>query len=132
MTLDLLGRDRRLHRPGERQVPAVVGVTLHVDRDGCVGLVGESGSGKSTLGRVAVGLIRPTNGRVLFNGEPVNSIGAMSRPRAQLGVALVFQNPYGSLESAQASRSQLVDGIRASAISRRASGQRVQDSCWSS
>src|SRR5258706_5684084 len=94
MGLDLEDVGVVFHRSGRTTLPAVVGVTLHVTRGRIVGLVGESGSGKSTLARAAVGLIRPTSGHVIFNGEPVRKIGALARPRSQLGLQMVLQNPY--------------------------------------
>lgn len=47
-------------------------------------LLGPSGSGKSTLLRIMAGLLKPTAGEVIFEGEPLTG------PRA--GVGLVFQN----------------------------------------
>lgn len=126
MTLDLVDVTVVFHRPGRIPVPAVVGVTLHVDRGRIVGLVGESGSGKSTLGRAAVGLVRPTHGQVLFGGQAVHRIGALARPKAQLGLQLVFQNPYGSLNPRRRVGSQLLDGLRASMRGPQARRQRVK------
>ena len=93
VSLDLIDLKVVFHRPDRKPVPAVVGVTLHVGRGSIVGLVGESGSGKSSLARAAVGLIRPVSGQVLFNGAPVRTIGALRRPRSQIGLQMVFQNP---------------------------------------
>jgi oligopeptide/dipeptide ABC transporter ATP-binding protein len=113
MSLELDNVTIVFQRPGRPPVPAVVGVSLQVDSGQIVGLVGESGSGKSSLGRAAVGLVKPTSGRVLFRGQPVRQVGARVRPRSQLGLQLVFQNPYESLNPRRRVRSQLQDGLAA-------------------
>ena len=50
-------------------VYAVDGLTFDVRRGETLGLVGESGCGKSTTGRAILQLIRPTAGRVLYEGS---------------------------------------------------------------
>jgi energy-coupling factor transport system ATP-binding protein len=52
-------------------------------------LVGDNGAGKTTLGLVAAGLLKPMEGRVLFNQD--------KRPQPGLDVALLFQNPMDQL-----------------------------------
>jgi oligopeptide/dipeptide ABC transporter ATP-binding protein len=78
-------------------VHAVNGVSLTLRRGETVALVGESGSGKTTLGRATLALLRPTAGRVVFDGEDLatmdrNRLRAFRR-RAQV----VFQDPYASI-----------------------------------
>ena len=76
-------------------IVAVRDVSLSVLPGEVLALVGESGSGKTTLGRLAVGLIRPSEGEILFDGSPVDQ-NHPSRlwDRAQY----VHQDPYGSLD----------------------------------
>lgn len=79
-------------RGGER-VKALDGVSLAIQHGETVGLVGESGSGKTTLGKVALGLIRPTTGRAIFDGRPI----APDRPPPKGRMQVVLQNPDWSL-----------------------------------
>ncbi|HUC37718.1 MAG TPA: ATP-binding cassette domain-containing protein [Acidimicrobiales bacterium] len=78
-------------------VRAVDGVDLDVPAGAIVGLVGPNGAGKSTLFGVVSGLLRPTSGQVLLDGEDVTR----SRPqrRAERGLARTFQHPelFGGL-----------------------------------
>ncbi len=84
-----------LFRGGE--VRALNGVSLAVRRGETVALVGESGSGKTTLGRVSLRLVRPTAGRVAFDGQDLTEVRdeglGWFRKRAQI----VFQDPFSSL-----------------------------------
>ncbi len=50
-------------------VPVLHGVSFDIHKGRTVAVVGESGSGKSTAARVITGLLPPTAGDVLFNGE---------------------------------------------------------------
>lgn len=78
-------------------VHAVRDVYLSVRSGEVVGLVGESGCGKSSLGRVAAGIARPSAGQVRFRGENVEALDATRRRAFELGVQMVFQNPFASL-----------------------------------
>jgi peptide/nickel transport system ATP-binding protein len=62
-----------------------------------VGLVGESGCGKSTLGRVAVGLHAPSGGARYWRGEAIDTLPTAERRQRQLGIQMIFQDPYASL-----------------------------------
>ncbi|MDO5653651.1 MAG: nitrate/sulfonate/bicarbonate ABC transporter ATP-binding protein [Brachymonas sp.] len=66
---------------GEVLVLEDANLTLHEGE--IVGLLGRSGSGKSTLLRIICGLIEPSSGTVVYNGQP------LSGPAK--GVAMVFQ-----------------------------------------
>ena len=53
---------------------ALDGVSLDVARGELVALVGPNGAGKSTLLQLAVGLLEPTTGNILVEGEPAGSL----------------------------------------------------------
>jgi peptide/nickel transport system ATP-binding protein len=90
-----------LRRP-QRHVHAVDGVSFSITRGEILGLVGESGSGKTTTALCALGLIEPTEGEVLFNGQSVPAM-VRSRDRRSLRqrMQLIFQDPYESLNPRQ-------------------------------
>jgi ABC-type glutathione transport system ATPase component len=73
---------------------AVSGVRLGVAPGETLGLVGQSGSGKTSVGRLMLGLVRPTNGTVLFEGRPIGEERRRHRGRLQA----VLQNPAWSLD----------------------------------
>lgn len=68
-------------------IAAVRDVSIHVDAGEIVGLIGPNGAGKSTLLNTAVGLLRPTTGRVTVEGRDVT--GSSPDTMLRLGVALV-------------------------------------------
>ena len=112
--IELSGISKRF---GERAPPGLVGravdrlglgkppvvthaldrVDLTVQRGEVVGLVGESGCGKSTLGRIAVGLLAPSDGDVRIDGKRRDELASREQLAARLRIQMVFQDPFGSL-----------------------------------
>jgi peptide/nickel transport system ATP-binding protein len=62
-----------------------------------VGLVGESGCGKSTLGRIAAGIMEPSEGQVLYRGRDTASLPPAEARAVALAVQMIFQDPFASL-----------------------------------
>ena len=54
----------------------LVGTSLHVKKGMVVALIGANGAGKTTAMRAISGMIKPTQGRVLLNGKPVQGLDA--------------------------------------------------------
>lgn len=79
-------------------VRAVDGIDLTIGRGEIVAVVGESGSGKTTLGRVVTNLVRPTGGRLLFEGRDMTSAqGFKALRRYRRRVQMIFQDAYQAL-----------------------------------
>jgi peptide/nickel transport system ATP-binding protein len=78
-------------------VRAVDGVDFTLGRGESVAFVGESGCGKSSLARTLLGLHRPTEGRVLFEGRSLGDLRGDALKQYRSRVGYVQQDPYGAL-----------------------------------
>ena len=56
-----------------------------------VAITGPNGSGKSTLAKIIAGIITPTSGRILFDGEDITDLSITERARR--GISFAFQQP---------------------------------------
>ena len=73
---------------GEKQI--LKNVNLSLD-DRFVAFTGPNGGGKSTLAKVIAGIIKPTEGRIFFDGEDITDLSITER--AQKGISYAFQQP---------------------------------------
>jgi ABC-type oligopeptide transport system ATPase subunit len=96
--LEIRGLSVRYPRPGRQpSLTALDGIDLDVEPGEIMGIVGESGSGKTTLGNVVLGLVRPSAGTVVLDGEDISTAGPRRRRELSRDLQIVFQDPYGSL-----------------------------------
>lgn len=59
--------------------------------DKFIAFTGPNGGGKSTLAKIIMGIIRPTSGRIIFDGKDVTDLSVTDRAKA--GIAFAFQQP---------------------------------------
>src|SRR5512140_2412090 len=73
------------------------GTSLHVKAGTLVALIGANGAGKTTTMRAVSGMIRPSRGRVLLEGRPVEGIGAARIARRGVAHAPEGRKVFGPL-----------------------------------
>jgi peptide/nickel transport system ATP-binding protein len=100
---------------GGRELHAVQGVSLAVERGERLGLVGESGCGKTTTALSILGLLPPNasvSGRVLVDGVDVLAGGEETmRPRRWVDIAIVFQGAMNALNPVRTVGAQIVEAL---------------------
>lgn len=92
-------------------VKAVNGINFDVYQGETVGLVGESGCGKSSLGRTVMGIYKPTEGVIKFDGQKVVTKSAKDRYNYAKKVQMIFQDPYASLNPRMTVGNIIVEGM---------------------
>lgn len=114
-----------LHRKTS-YVKAVDDVSLTINKGEIMGLVGESGSGKTTLARLVLGLIAPTEGKVLIGDRDFARLGRKEKKALRKNIAVVFQDPVSNLNprdtvEASIARPMIIHGVpKSEALSRAA------------
>jgi len=80
----------------KRQMVAVDGISLAINeaKPTITAIAGESGSGKTTLARLLLGVIQPTSGSILFQGQDLSKMDKHARKEFRRQVQAIFQDPY--------------------------------------
>lgn len=73
---------------GEKQI--LKDVSLKID-SGFIAITGPNGGGKSTLAKIIAGIIKPTSGKILLDGEDITNLSITER--AKKGISFAFQQP---------------------------------------
>ena len=101
-----------LDRDPDPFVDAVLGASLQLERGGTLGLIGESGSGKTTLGRSVIGLLAPASGAIRVAGRDTATLSAGEWASFRRNLAMIFQDPVGSLSPRKTVRALLAEPFR--------------------
>ncbi|ROP81380.1 peptide/nickel transport system ATP-binding protein/dipeptide transport system ATP-binding protein [Stella humosa] len=95
-----------------RVVHALNGVSLAVEAGETLAVVGESGCGKSTLANCLTGLMPPSAGSFLLQGEDATAMLRQDPMRFRRSVQIVFQDPYASLNPRRRIADTVGDALR--------------------
>jgi branched-chain amino acid transport system ATP-binding protein len=77
--------DVRGLRAGYGRVPILQGIDLTLAESEAVGILGHNGMGKTTLVKALIGILRPTAGRIVFQGQDITAAAPFERVRRGLG-----------------------------------------------
>ncbi|HSJ86170.1 MAG TPA: ABC transporter ATP-binding protein, partial [Anaerolineales bacterium] len=82
-------------------IKAVDDINLSIPAGELLCLVGESGCGKTTTGRMITGLLPTSSGRILYRSKDIATLSRPDHKAYRLGVQMVHQDPYASLNPIQ-------------------------------
>ncbi len=89
--------NRVIEREPKAWLTAVADVSFEIRRGETFALVGESGSGKSTIAKMIVGLLPPSEGRIVFDGQPMAGTAGAAMRSLRRRFQMIFQDPFASL-----------------------------------
>ncbi|MEO1768880.1 ABC transporter ATP-binding protein [Candidatus Enterococcus ferrettii] len=101
----------------KEQMLAVDNLSFHIKEGETYGLVGESGCGKTTTGRMIVGLEKPSNGSIIYEGKDLGTLNDKEFFPLRKDLQMVFQNTLSALNPRQRIGSILEDILKVHGVS---------------
>ncbi|MFH0256223.1 methionine ABC transporter ATP-binding protein MetN [Vibrio rumoiensis] len=77
---------------GNKKIPALIDINLHIPQGEIFGVIGSSGAGKSTLIRCVNMLEAPTSGSVLVDGLDLTKLSSKELGQARRNIGMIFQH----------------------------------------
>jgi len=85
----------------EKEIKVLRNINLSVEESEIMVIVGESGCGKTTIGRIITGLLKPTKGELLFNGNNIYKLFNNEQNDFRNNVQFIQQDSYAALNPAR-------------------------------
>lgn len=109
-----------------QRITAVEDVSFGIGEGEVVCLVGESGCGKTTTGKMIAGLLGASEGRILYQGQDIGKLSGADYRRYRLGVQMIHQDPYASLNPARTIYETLATPLRHHKLTKNEAGTRAR------
>ena len=109
------------------EVRAVEHVSFAIGRAETLGLVGESGSGKSTIGKAIIDLAPRAGGQIKVAGRVIDYADPRSLAALRRDVQMIFQDPFGSLDTRQTIGSAIIEPMQVHGIAKGAEARQKME-----
>lgn len=109
-------KSRGSSRAGADSRQVLAGIDLMVNPSDIIGITGSSGAGKTTLGLILAGILKPDQGRVVFNGTDLWAADTTGRKQINQKLQMVFQHPESTFDPRWTMQQSLSEPFRLSGI----------------